>query len=195
MDEWRPLEKGSKQIPNSRRGARTLAAALMVLREKWQMSNSDITLIFGIWAGSVVFGWKQQPYWLIVPLVVCIAYTVSLIGRHDAWAAKGLGLGRRKMVETWMSGRAASVALLTLLRRVGSGLGSQKSRYEFPRYDLALETICREKPLKFFSTQKIGLLSPRDEAGPSRSQITKNGLRYRVRKIPGNQRPQIPCRE
>ncbi len=92
VEEWRPRENTGRQMPNSRQGARTLAAGLMVLRKKWRMSNLDITLIFGIWAGSIVFGWKQQPYWLIVPLVVCIAYTVSLIGRHSTWAATGPGL-------------------------------------------------------------------------------------------------------
>jgi len=160
VEEWTPREEAERRLPNSRQGARTLAAGLMVLRKKGGMSNLDVALILGIWAGSIVFGWKQQPYWLAVPTVACIAYTAFLIFRHNAWAAKGLGLGRRNVFEMWMSGRAVSLALLALLRRVGTGVGSQKGRYEFPRYDLALETICREKPLKFFSTQKIGLLSP-----------------------------------
>ena len=160
VEEWTPREEAERRLPNSRQGARTLAAGLMVLRKKGGMSNLDVALILGIWAGSIVFGWKQQPYWLAVPTVACIAYTAFLIFRHNAWAAKGLGLGRRNVFEMWMSGRAVSLALLTSLRRVGTGVGSQKGRYEFPRYDLALETICREKPLKFFSTQKIGLLSP-----------------------------------
>lgn len=160
VEEWTPREEAERRLPNSRQGARTLAAGLMVLRKKGGMSNLDVALILGIWAGSIVFGWKQQPYWLAVPTVACIAYTAFLIFRHNAWAAKGLGLGGRNVFEMWMSGRAVSLALLALLRRVGTGVGSQKGRYEFPRYDLALETICREKPLKFFSTQKIGLLSP-----------------------------------
>ena len=159
VKQWTPPEEVERRLPNSRHGARTLAAGLMFLRQKWGMSNLDIALVFGIWAGSIVFGWKQQPYWLAVPTVACIAYTAFLIFRHNAWAAKGLGLGRRKVFETWMSGGAVSLALLTSLRRVGTAVGSQKARCEFPRYDLAQETICREKPLKFFSTQTIGLLS------------------------------------
>ncbi len=92
VDEWRPLEKGSRQIPNSRQGARTLAAGLMVLRKEWGIRNFDIALIFAMWAGSIVFGWKQQRYWLVVPTVVCAAYIAFFIFRHNAWAAKGLGL-------------------------------------------------------------------------------------------------------
>ncbi len=187
VEEWTPREEADRRLLNSRQGARTLAAGLMVLRKEWGIRNFDIALISGMWAVSIVFGWKQQPYWLVVPTVVCAAYMAFFIFRH--WAAKGLGLGRRKMFETWMSGRAASLAPVTLLRRVGTGLGCQKIRYEFSRYDLALETICREKPLEFFSTQKIGRPSARDEAGPSRSQT------IRVRKISGGQRPQIACQE
>ena len=160
VEEWAPREEAERRLPNSRQGARTVATGLTVLKKKWGLRNLDVALIFGIWAGSIVFGWKQQPYWLAVPTVACIAYMAFLIFGHNARAAKWLGLGRRKMFETWMSGRAASLALLTLLRRVSTGLGSQKSRYEFLRYDLARETICWEKPLKFFSTPKIGLLSP-----------------------------------
>jgi hypothetical protein len=69
-------------MPNSRQGARTLAAGLTVLRKEWEIRNFDIAAILGTWAGSITFGWKQQPYWLVVPLVVCIAYTVSFIGHH-----------------------------------------------------------------------------------------------------------------
>ncbi len=188
VEEWRPREHAGRQLPNSRQGVRTVATGLTALKKNWGLRNLDIALILGIWAGSIVFGWRQQPFWLAVPPAVCIVYTFFLICRHGTCAANGLGLGRRKIFETWMSGRAASLALLELLR-VGTGLGSQKRGYEFPRSDLVLETICREKPLKFLSTQKIGLLSPRDEASPSRSQT------IRVRKIPGNQRPQIACQE
>ena len=133
VDERTPREEAERRLPNSRHGARTLAAGLMVLRKTWGMSNLDIALVFGIWAGSIVFGWKQQPYWLAVPTVACIAYTAFLIFSHNAGAAKGLGLARRKVFKTWMSGRDVSLALLTSLRQVSTGIGSQKGRYEFPR--------------------------------------------------------------
>ena len=120
VDERTPREQAERRLPNSSHGARTLAAGLMVLRKKWGMSNLDIALVFGIWAGSIVFGWKQQPYWLAVPTVACITYTAFLILRHNAWAAKGLGLGRRKVFETWMSGGAVSLVLLTSLRQVST---------------------------------------------------------------------------
>jgi hypothetical protein len=157
VEEWRPRENARRQLPNSRQGARTLAAGLIVVRKKWGMSNLDIALVLGIWAGSIIFGWKQQPSWLAVPAVVCIAYIAF---RHSAWTARGLGQARRKIFEAWMSGRALGLALLTLLRRVGQRALSQKGQYEVPRRDLALETICRETSLLFFSSQKIGLLIP-----------------------------------
>jgi Flp pilus assembly pilin Flp len=156
VDEWRPLEKGSRQMPNSRQGARTLAAALTVLRKEWGIRNFDIAAILGIWAGSVVFGWKQQPYWLIVPLVVCIAYTVSLIGRHSTWAARGLGLARRRIYAMWMSGKTAGRALYTLLKTwwwVRVEERYQKNHDEFPRRDLALDTVCPKKLLLFSADQ------------------------------------------
>ena len=95
------------------------------------MSNLDVAVIFGIWAGSIVFGWKQEAYWLAVPTVACIAYTAFLIFRHNAWAAKGLDLGRRKVFEMWMCGRAVSLALLTSLRRVGTGSVLKKVGMKF----------------------------------------------------------------
>jgi len=162
VEEWRPGENAGRQLPNSRKGARTLATGLMVLRKKWGMTNSDIALIFGIWAGSIIFGWKQQPYWLAVPVVVCIAYMAFLICcRHSAWAARGLDTIRRRIFETWMSGRVAGLALVTLLRRVGTGTLSQKTQDEFPRRDLVLETVCPAETLLFFVDQEIVLSSPR----------------------------------
>jgi Flp pilus assembly pilin Flp len=116
VEESRPPEKAGRQMPNSRKGARTLTAGLMFLRQKWGMSNLDIALIFGIWVGSIIFGWKQQPYWLIVPLAVCVVYTVSLIGSHSTWAATGPGLAGRRICEMWMTGKAAGLALFTLLK-------------------------------------------------------------------------------
>jgi Flp pilus assembly pilin Flp len=156
VEEWRPRENAGRQLPNSRQGARTLAAGLMVLRKEWGIRSLDIALILGIWAGSIAFGWKQQPFWLAVPPVVCIAYTVFLIRRHSTWAATGRGLGRRKIYEMWMSGKAAGLALLPFLgswRWVGVGGRSQKSQDEFSRRDLALETVCPEQPLLFSAGQ------------------------------------------
>lgn len=138
VEEWRPRENGGRQMPNSRQGARMLAAGLTVLRKEWEIRNFDIAVIIGTWAGSIVFGWKQQPYWLVVPLVVCIAYTVFLIRRHSARAARGLGLGRHKLFELWMAGRAAGLALFKLLgtwRWVSLRTLSEKSRRRFaPRF-------------------------------------------------------------
>ena len=164
VEECRPRENAARQLPNSRQGARTLAAGLIVLRKTWGMSNLDIALILGIWAGSIIFGWKQQPSWLAVPPVVCVAYMAF---RHSAWAARGLGLARRKIFETWMSGRALGLALLTLLRRVGQRALSQKGQCEVPHRDLALETICRETPLFFSRPKRLASLSHKGyKAGP-----------------------------
>jgi hypothetical protein len=127
-------------------GARTLAAGLTVLRKSWGIRNLDIVLTFGTWAASIAFGWKQQPYWLAVPPVVCVGYTLFLLGHHRAWATRGLVLGARKTIEMWMSGRTACLALYILLgtsRRAGVG----RHQDNIPRRDLALETICPEGPL------------------------------------------------
>jgi len=161
VEEWRPRENAGRQLPNSREGARTLAAGLMVLRKEWGMRNFDIAVILATWAGSIAFGWKQQPYWLVVPLVVCVAYVISLIGRHSTWAVKVLGIGRRKVFEMWMSVRAASLALFKLLgtwRWVGVGIRYRKKQDEFRRRDLALETVCPEAPLLFSADQMNSLL-------------------------------------
>ena len=162
VEEWRPRENAGRQLPNSRQGARTLAMGLTVLEKKWGLRNLDIALILGIWAGSIVFGWKQQPLWLTVPLAVCIAYTFFLIGRHGTWVASGLGLGSRRIFDMWISVRAASSALFKLLgtwRWVGVGLRYQKKQDELRR-DLALETVCLETPLLFSADQKDSLLMP-----------------------------------
>jgi Flp pilus assembly pilin Flp len=154
MEEWRPRENGRRTMPNSRQGARTLAAGLMDLRKKCGICNLDIVLTFGIWAGSIVFGWKQQPYWLAVPPVVCVGYTFFLLGCHRAWVTKGLCLGGRMTLELWMSGRAACLALFALLetsRR--SGLGGHQDNV--PRRDLALETICPQRPLIFADQEMV----------------------------------------
>jgi len=111
-------------------------------------------LTFGIWTGSIVFGWKQQPYWLAVPPVVCVGYTLFLLGRHRAWVTKGLFLGGRTTLELWMSGRAACLALFALpetSRRPGLG-GHQDN---VPRRDLALETICPQRPLIFADQEMV----------------------------------------
>jgi hypothetical protein len=92
-----------------------LAQGLMVLRKRWGISNLDIVVIFGTWAGSIDFGWKQQPLWLAVPPLVCIGYTLFLVGRHNAWAAGELGLARRKIFAAWMFGREVGLALFTLV--------------------------------------------------------------------------------
>jgi Flp pilus assembly pilin Flp len=156
VEEWRPRESGRRAMPNSRQGARTVAEGLMVLRKKWGIRNLDIVLIFGTWAGSIAFGWKQQAYWLAVPPVVCVGYTLFLLGRHGAWAASELKLVKRKIFEMWMSGRTACLALFALMgtsRWVGVG-GHQDN---VPRRDLALETICPAEPLFFSMDQKIVL--------------------------------------
>jgi hypothetical protein len=139
-----------------RKGARTLAAGLMFLRQKWGMSTLDIALIFGIWAGSIIFGWKQQPYWLIVPSAVCIVYTVSLIGSHSTWAATGPGLAGRRICEMWMTLKTAGLALYTLLKTwwwVRVEERYQKNHGEFPRRDLVRDTVCPETPLLFSADQ------------------------------------------
>ena len=99
VEEWRSHENATGQLPNSPYGARTVTAGLMVLRKKGGMSNLDVAIMFGIWAGSIVFGWKQQSLWLVVPTVVCAAYIALLICHDKAWAAKGFSLARRKILE------------------------------------------------------------------------------------------------
>lgn len=116
VEEWRPPENTRRQLPNSRQAAKALAAGLTDLRQRWGIRNFHIAIIFGTWAGSIFFGWKQQPFWLVVPLAICIAYTFFIIGRHSAWAARGLGLGRREIFATWTSARAAGVSVFGLLR-------------------------------------------------------------------------------
>jgi len=157
VEEWRPRESTGRQMPNSRQGARTLAAGLTVLRKRGGIRNFDIAVILGTWAGSIAFGWKQQPYWLVVPLVVCVAYMISLIGRH--WS--GLVLGRRKIYEMWMSGKTAGLALYTLLKTwwwVRVEERYRKNHDEFPRRDLALDTVCPKEPLLFSADQMNSLL-------------------------------------
>ena len=161
VEEWRPRKNAGRQRRNSRQGARTLAAGLMFLRQKWGMSNLDIALIFGLWLGSIVFGWKQQPYWLIVPSAVCIVYTVSLIGRHSTWAATGPGLAGRRICEMWMTGKTAGLALYTLLKTwwwVRVEERYQTNHDEFPRRDLARDTVCPKEPLLFSADQMNSLL-------------------------------------
>ena len=162
VEEWRPPENTRRRLPNSRQGAKALVAGLTVLRQRWGLRNFDIAIIFAAWAGSIIFGWKQQPFWLIVPLAICIAYTSFLIGRDSAWAARGPGLRRREIFATWTSARAAGVALFGLLRTfLSAGVKgrSQTIHDDVPRRDLALETICPRGPLLFFANQKITFVS------------------------------------
>ena len=162
VEEWRRPENTRRQLPNSRQGAKALAAGLTDLRQRWGIRIFDIAIIFGTWAGSIIFGWKQQPLWLVVPLAICIAYTFFLIGRHSAWAARGLGAGRREIFATWTSARAAGVALFGLLRTfrpAGVKGRSQKIHDDVPHGDLALETICPGSLTYFFADQKITFLS------------------------------------
>ena len=61
-------------------------------------------------------------------------------------------------LELWMSGRAACLALFTLLetsRR--SGLGGHQDNV--PRRDLALETICPAEPTFFSTDQRMVFVS------------------------------------
>ena len=161
VEEWRPRENRAKRIPNSRQGARTLAAGLTVLKKQGEIRDFDIAVILGIWAGSIAFGWKQQPYWLAVPPVVCIAYSVFFTDRYSIRAARALGLGRRKISESWMSGRAAGLALFKS-PWVGPGGRFQKKQDNVPHHDLALETVCSEAPLLSSAVQVIGALIPQD---------------------------------
>ena len=71
MEEWRPRENAGRQLPNSRQGARTLAAGLMVLRKEWGIRNLDIALILGIWAGSIIF-WMETATVLACRAVGCL---------------------------------------------------------------------------------------------------------------------------
>jgi Flp pilus assembly pilin Flp len=160
VEEWRPRENRGKRIPNSRQGARTLAAGLAVLRKEWEIRDFDIAVILGIWAGSIAFGWTQQPHWLAVPPVVCIAHTVFLTGHYSTRAARVLVLGRRKILESWMSGRAAGLALFNLVaswRWVGLGGRFQKKQDDVPHHDLALGV--RRRPCCFLRTRKLVLSS------------------------------------
>jgi hypothetical protein len=141
VEEWTPRESGSRRRPNSRQGARTLAQGLMVLRKRG-LSNLDIVVIFGTWTGSIAFGWKQEPLWLAVPPLVCIGYTLFLVGCHNAWAAGQLGLARRKIFEAWMSGREAGLAFFTLMgtsRWVDVRSALKKIKRAIWRRHLALE--------------------------------------------------------
>ena len=116
MEEWRPQESVGGHARLCGRWARTCADRLMVLRKKWALSDLEIALIFGTWVGSIVFGWKQQVYWLAVPPLVFIGYTIFLLERHRAWASRALGVARVKIFETWKSSGAAVLALFALLR-------------------------------------------------------------------------------
>jgi hypothetical protein len=58
-------------------GARTLARGLMVLRKRWRIGILDIIVMFGTWAGRIAFGWYRQPFWLAVPPVISIGYTLE----------------------------------------------------------------------------------------------------------------------
>ena len=164
VQEWRPRENQVKQMPNSRQGARTLATGLTVLKKEWEIRDFDIAVIVGIWAGSIAFGWKQQPYWLAVPTVVCLGYTVLLTDRYTARATRALGPGKRKISELWMSGRVAGLSLFKLLgpwRWVGLCGSCRKNQDDVPHHGLALETVCPDEPLLFSADQEIGLLIPR----------------------------------
>ena len=159
LEEWRPREDGGRQMPNSRQGATTLAAGLTVLRKEWGIRNFDMAVILGTWAGSIGFGWKQQPYWLVVPIVVCVAY-MPLIGCRCPWAARRLGRGVRKIHQTLMSGRTAGLALFNLVaswRWVGLGGRFQKKQDDVPHHDLALGV--RRRPCCFLRTRKLVLSS------------------------------------
>jgi Flp pilus assembly pilin Flp len=129
VEEWTPRESGSRRRPNSRQGARTLARGLMVLRKRCGIGILDIIVMFGTWAGSIAFGWYRQPFWLAVPPVICIGYTLVLVGRNNAWMARELRLARLKLFEMWISGRAAGLSLSTLLRTLSwAGVGSVVSK-------------------------------------------------------------------
>lgn len=134
VEEWTPRKSESRRGPNLRQGARTLMQGLMVLRKRWGISNLDIAIIVGTWAGSIAFGWKQQPLWLAVPPFVCIGYTLFLVGRYNGWPAGELSLAREKIFRAWMFGREAALALFTLVGNsrwfdVGRAL-SRKSRQQ-----------------------------------------------------------------
>ncbi len=61
VEEWTPREEADRRLLNSRQGARTLAAGLMVLRKEWGIRNFDIALISGMWAsvaGCVLILWR-----------------------------------------------------------------------------------------------------------------------------------------
>jgi len=118
MEEREREESGGRQAPLLGQRGRTWAEGLMVLRKKWRISNLDIVLVFGTWVGSIVFGWKHQPYWLAVPPVVFIGYMLFLVGSHSAWAAREPGLETREIFQTWKS---AAAGLFQLRRDRGTG--------------------------------------------------------------------------
>jgi hypothetical protein len=155
VQEWRPREDRGRKMPNSGQGATTLAAGLNVLSKEWGIRNFDMAVILGTWAGSIGFGWKQQPYWLVAPMAVCVAY-MTLIGRRCPWAARRLGRGGRKISQAWMSARATGLALFKLARtwRRISVEGCYRKKQDFRR-DLARETVCPEEPLLLLAGREL----------------------------------------
>jgi Flp/Fap pilin component len=157
MEEWSPQESVSSHAHLWGRSARTCADRLTVLRKKLPLSDLEIVLIFATWVGSIVFGWKQQPYWLGVPPLIFIGYALFLLDRHRAWASRALGVGSGKIFEMWKSSRVVVLALFTSLRNsrsAGVAGRSQKNRGNIPRRDLVLETICPGS-FHFFSPEEM----------------------------------------
>ena len=146
LEEWIPQEGVGGHARLWGKWARTCAEGLMVHRKRWAFSNLEIVLVFGTWVGSIVFGWKQQPYWLAVPTVVFVGYTLFLLERHNTWLSRGFGVARRKLLDTGKSWGAAGLALCSLLR-TSRWLGAlqkqpEKTQENVLRRDLALETTC-----------------------------------------------------
>ena len=157
LEEWIPQEGVGSRARLWGKWARTCADELMVHRKRWAFSNSEIVLVFGTSVGSIIFGWKQQPYWLAVPAVAFVGYSIFLLERDSAWASRSLAMARQKIFETGKSWGAASSALGTLLRtsRWLSVLQQQpqQNQKRILRRDLALETTCSGSPFCFSPDQ------------------------------------------
>jgi Flp pilus assembly pilin Flp len=157
LEEWIRQEGVGGNARLWGKWARTCADGLMVHRKRWAFSNLEIVLVFGTWVGSIVFGWKQQPYWLAIPAVAFVGYSIFLLERDSAWASRRLAVGRQKIFEMGKSWGTASLAVGTL-RRTSHWLSvlrqpPQQNQKRILRRDLALETICPGSPFCFSPDQ------------------------------------------
>jgi hypothetical protein len=66
--------------------------------------GGSLWLTASMWIGSIVFGWRHQVPWLVVPPIAFISYALLEIGRNSAWAKREMGLTEGQVIEAWKSG-------------------------------------------------------------------------------------------